>query len=78
MTIDAEQAIADLVSGNVRFCKGLSDKQSANSINKLREFAQKSQTPKAIILCCSDSRAPVEKYLIKTLEIYLLFAWQVT
>lgn len=60
MTIDAEQAIADLVSGNVRFCNGLSDKQSANSINKLREFAQKSQTPKAIILCCSDSRAPVE------------------
>jgi carbonic anhydrase len=29
-------------------------------LNKLREFAQKVQTPKAIVLCCSDSRAPVE------------------
>jgi carbonic anhydrase len=60
MTIKAEQAISDLISGNNRFCEGLSEKNSANSLNKLREFAQKGQTPKAIVLCCSDSRAPVE------------------
>lgn len=46
--------------GNIRFCEGKSIQSLDSSLKKLKEFAKKGQTPKAIVLCCSDSRAPVE------------------
>lgn len=33
---------------------------SQGSLVKLKDFARVGQSPKAIVLCCSDSRAPVE------------------
>ena len=33
---------------------------SQRSLKKLKDFAKSGQFPKAIVLCCSDSRAPVE------------------
>lgn len=54
MTID------DLKSGNARFLQGYSVHSSEKSLNMLKEFSEKGQKPKAIILCCSDARAPVE------------------
>ena len=60
MAIKPDLALNELISGNNRFCAGLSKKNSADSLNKLRKFALKGQAPKAVILCCSDSRAPVE------------------
>jgi carbonic anhydrase len=55
------QAImAELVAGNARFVAANSSKCSVASLSKLKASAEKGQTPKAIILCCSDSRAPVE------------------
>ena len=60
MSLNSLEEISDLICGNERFYAGLSNKNSANSLKKLREFAQKGQKPKAIVLCCSDSRAPVE------------------
>lgn len=55
-----ENAIEDLIAGNKRFLQGQSTKSSESSLRRLKDFAEKGQFPKAIILCCSDSRAPVE------------------
>lgn len=52
--------IEELIAGNQRFLEGTSSKSSAVSLMRLRESAEKGQVPKAIVLCCSDSRAPVE------------------
>jgi carbonic anhydrase len=54
------QVVEDLKAGNVRFLEGHSTQTSESSLRKLREYAKKGQLPKAIVLCCSDSRAPVE------------------
>jgi carbonic anhydrase len=51
---------ADLQAGNARFLQGYSIHSSEKSLHALKEFSEKGQKPKAIILCCSDSRAPVE------------------
>lgn len=50
----------ELVAGNQRFLSAQSQQSSALSLLKLKEFADNAQAPKAIVLCCSDSRAPVE------------------
>jgi carbonic anhydrase len=56
----ADQVIAQLKAGNARFLEGTSIHSSDSSLRKLKNFAQTGQYPKAIVLCCSDSRAPVE------------------
>jgi carbonic anhydrase len=58
--LNPEQVIAELRAGNRRFLEGKSAQTSESSLKKLSEFAEKGQVPKAIVLCCSDSRAPVE------------------
>lgn len=60
MRTDSLQVIDDLKEGNKRFLAGTSTQTSQSSLKKLKEFAAKGQFPKAIVLCCSDSRAPVE------------------
>lgn len=57
---DPLRAIEDLRAGNIRFLEGESIQCPDSSIRKLRNFAKTGQFPKAIVLCCSDSRAPVE------------------
>jgi len=52
--------LADLQAGNERFLNGESVQSSHLSLLKLKDFAKTGQFPKAIVLCCSDSRAPVE------------------
>lgn len=55
-----EKIIQSLKQGNERFQKGESDKSSQLSLEKLKKLAKEGQKPKAIILSCSDSRAPAE------------------
>ena len=54
------KVLQELLDGNKRFLAGSSQQSSQGSLVKLKEFAQSGQSPKAIVLCCSDSRAPVE------------------
>ena len=54
------QIIQELKDGNKRFLEGKSLQSSQSSLRKLKEFAKAGQSPKVIVLCCSDSRAPVE------------------
>jgi carbonic anhydrase len=56
----AEELLTLLLEGNKRFLAGESLQSSKASLIKLKEFAQNGQLPKVIVLCCSDSRAPVE------------------
>lgn len=61
MTVkDPQQVLEELKSGNTRFLEGNSIQSPHLSLKKLKDFAQTGQVPKAIVLCCSDSRAPVE------------------
>ncbi len=55
-----KQILQDLIAGNKRFLAGESIQSPNASLKKLKDFAKTGQLPKAIILCCSDSRAPVE------------------
>ena len=55
-----DRIIEDLQNGNTRFINGQTSQSSESSLSKLKYFAERSQCPKAIVLCCSDSRAPVE------------------
>lgn len=57
---DPQAGIAALKAGNARFLEGNSIQSSQSSLKKLKDFARTGQFPKAIVLCCSDSRAPVE------------------
>lgn len=52
--------LKELKAGNQRFLEGKSIQTSESSLKKLKDFAKTGQLPKAIVLCCSDSRAPVE------------------
>jgi len=54
------EVIDDLKAGNARFLEGHSIQTSVASLKKLKDFAKTGSFPKAIVLCCSDSRAPVE------------------
>jgi carbonic anhydrase len=58
--MEMDRVIAELKEGNERFLQGESITSSHLSLQKLKEFAEVGQVPKAILLCCSDSRAPVE------------------
>jgi len=58
--MDSNEIIEDLKRGNGRFLDGNSIHSTESSLRKLKEFAANGQVPKAIVLCCSDSRAPVE------------------
>ena len=58
--MSTDQIIEDLRAGNRRFREGKSIHTPHSSLAKLRNFAANGQNPKAIMLCCSDSRAPVE------------------
>ena len=58
--ITPSQVIQDLIAGNGRFLDGTSIHSPHASLRKLKEFARVGQSPKAVVLCCSDSRAPVE------------------
>lgn len=60
ITNDPEQILNDLKSGNKRFLDGTSILSPLSSLLKLKQFAVSGQLPKAIVLCCSDARAPVE------------------
>ncbi len=60
MTTTPDQTIEYLRAGNKRFLEGRSIQSSQSSLRKLKDFAEHGQLPKAIVLCCSDSRAPVE------------------
>src|SRR5580698_3542175 len=59
-TKNPEKVVKELKAGNKRFLSGKSAQSSGSSLKKLKEFAKKGALPKAIVLCCSDSRAPVE------------------
>lgn len=59
-TTAPNQVIQELVAGNRRFLQGESIHSPHSSLRKLKEYARSGQSPKAIVLCCSDSRAPVE------------------
>lgn len=52
--------LQELLEGNQRFASGAPQKCGDTTLARLRIFAEKGQVPKAIVLCCSDSRAPVE------------------
>jgi len=52
--------LQELLEGNDRFINGKTIHANDSSLAKLKNLAITGQFPKAIILCCSDSRAPVE------------------
>lgn len=56
----SNQILEDLRAGNKRFLAAESIQSSHLSLLKLKNFAETGQFPRAIVLCCSDSRAPVE------------------
>jgi len=56
----ADDIVESLKAGNQRFLNGESVQCPRLSLDKLKDFAARGQFPKAIVLCCSDSRAPVE------------------
>ena len=62
MTINEKQnaIIKELKEGNERFLAGSTIHSNDSSLLKLKDYARNGQDPKAIVLCCSDSRAPVE------------------
>lgn len=55
----AAQALADLKEGNARFVQGVQRRGTFISQAQRRELIE-GQSPSAVILGCSDSRAPVE------------------
>jgi carbonic anhydrase len=57
---DPNKVLDELRAGNRRFLDGQSAASPHLSLKKLKAFAEHGQLPKAIVLCCSDSRAPVE------------------
>ncbi len=54
------EVLKELKDGNNRFANGQTIHSAESSLNKLKNFSKTGQFPKAIVLCCSDSRAPVE------------------
>jgi carbonic anhydrase len=58
--MDPKRVLDELRAGNRRFLDGNSAASPQLSLKKLKAFAEQGQLPKAIVLCCSDSRAPVE------------------
>ncbi|MBC7428682.1 MAG: carbonic anhydrase [Bacteriovorax sp.] len=58
--MDPNAVMKELKDGNTRFANGETIHSAESSLAKLKEFSKTEQFPKAIVLCCSDSRAPVE------------------
>lgn len=58
--MEARTVIEDLKAGNQRFLEGQSIKCLHASLKKLKDFSERGQFPKAVVLCCSDSRGPAE------------------
>jgi carbonic anhydrase len=54
------EALKLLVEGNKRFVSGLRSVDTEPTIARLKELAEKGQSPFAIVLTCSDSRVPTE------------------
>lgn len=59
-SIEGKRALDKLLSGNERFTSGLRLVENYPTLSKLKELAEKGQTPFCIIVSCSDSRAPAE------------------
>ncbi len=57
---NATEALKKLRDGNVRFTSGMKSVDSILGIHKLKELAENGQQPYCIVVCCSDSRGPVE------------------
>ena len=58
---EAKHILEELKTGNERFLAGETIQCSRSSLTKLKSFVAKGKHfPKAIVLCCSDSRAPAE------------------
>ncbi len=53
-------ALRALVDGNDRFASGLRSIETFLSATRMKDLAEKGQTPFAIIVTCSDSRLPAE------------------
>ncbi len=60
LTQEHGQIIAALKAGNRRFLDGTTLQSPQTSLEKLKAGAKQGQSPRAIVLCCSDSRAPSE------------------
>lgn len=60
ITQDPTKILKKLIAGNMRFIEGKSIKCAHSSLRKLKISSETGQLPKAILLCCSDSRAPAE------------------
>lgn len=58
--LSGAEALERLIAGNARFCSGLRSIESVSSVAKMKELAEKGQSPFAIVLTCSDSRVPTE------------------
>ena len=58
--ISWERALDRLRKGNERFTSGLRSTESLSGHLRLKELATTGQSPFAIVLSCSDSRAPSE------------------
>lgn len=58
--LDPIDVMKELKDGNSRFSSGKTIHSAESSLNRLKDFSKTGQVPKAIVLCCSDSRAPVE------------------
>lgn len=54
------ESLEKLIEGNMRFRMGLRSVETFTSALRLKELAEKGQSPSAIILTCSDSRVPTE------------------
>jgi carbonic anhydrase len=57
---NSAEALRLLIEGNQRFTSGLRSVETEPTIARLRELAEKGQSPFAIVLTCSDSRVPTE------------------
>lgn len=58
--VPANEALIRLKSGNERFTSGIGGIDTFQSRLKMRELARTGQYPFAVVLSCSDSRAPSE------------------
>ena len=60
VVLNYRQAIDELEKGNTRFASGLKSVYSLSAVYQMEDLAIKGQKPFAIVISCSDSRAPAE------------------
>ena len=69
----ADEALALLIEGNLRFSKGLRSVNTFMGNLQLKALAEKGQSPAAIVVACSDSRVPTETVFDRGLgDLYVL------